>query len=68
MSDFVQLKFLAKNTVGVSGDYLLDQMNILLEIYSQLDAGLHGVNDPQELSGDMGQSNTVRLAFGPFLG
>ena len=38
MSDFVQLKFLAKNTVGVSGDYLLDQMNILLEIYSQLDA------------------------------
>ena len=38
MSDFVQLKFLAKNTVGVSSDYLLDQMNILLEIYSQLDA------------------------------
>ena len=38
MSDFVQLKALAKNTVGVSSDYLLDQMNILLEIYSQMDS------------------------------
>lgn len=38
MSDFVQLKFLAKNTVGCSNDYLLQQMNILLELYSQLDA------------------------------
>lgn len=36
--DFVQLKALAKNTIGVSNDYLLEQMNILLEIYSQLDA------------------------------
>lgn len=38
MSDFVQLKVLAKNTVGVSSDYLLDQMNILLVIYSQMDS------------------------------
>ena len=38
MADFVQLKALAKNTIGVSSDYLLDQMNILLDIYSQLDA------------------------------
>ena len=37
MADFVQLKALAKNTVGISSDYLLDQMNILLEIYSQMD-------------------------------
>ena len=29
MSDFVQLKFLAKNTVGCSNDYLLQQMDIL---------------------------------------
>lgn len=38
MRDFVQLKALAKNTVGVPNDYLLDQMNILLELYSQLDS------------------------------
>ena len=38
MSDFVQLKALAKNTVGVSIDYLLDQMNTLLEIYTQMDS------------------------------
>lgn len=38
MSNFVELKALAKNTVGVSSDYLLDQMNIRLEIYSQLDS------------------------------
>ena len=38
MSDFVQLKSLAKNTVGVPNDYLMDQMNILLELYSQLDS------------------------------
>lgn len=37
-SDFVQLKTLAKNTVGLSSDYILDQMNILLEIYAQLDS------------------------------
>ncbi len=38
MSDFIQLKALAKSTVGVSSDYLLDQMNILLEIYSLMDS------------------------------
>ena len=32
MSDLVQLKALAKNTIGVSSDDLLDQMNILLDI------------------------------------
>ena len=36
MSDFVRLKALAKDTIGNASDYLLDQMNILLEIYSQL--------------------------------
>lgn len=45
MSDFVQLKFLAKNTVGCSNDYLLQQMNILLELYSQLDAKVDEVED-----------------------
>ncbi|HIT31291.1 MAG TPA: IS110 family transposase [Candidatus Enterenecus stercoripullorum] len=38
LSDFVQLKALAKNTVGTQSEYLLDQMNILLELYSQLDS------------------------------
>lgn len=45
MSDFVQLKFLAKNTVGCSNDYLLQQMNILLELYSQLDARVDEVEE-----------------------
>lgn len=40
MSDFVRLKALAKNTVGVQNAYLLDQMNILLELYSQLDSNV----------------------------
>ena len=38
LSDFVQLKALAKSTIGNSNDYLLTQMNIILEIYSQMDA------------------------------
>ena len=38
LSNFIQLKALAKNTVGTQSDYLLDQMNILLELYSQLDS------------------------------
>lgn len=38
MSDFVRLKVLAKNTIGNSSDYLLGQMNTLLELYEQLDA------------------------------
>lgn len=38
MSDFIQLKNLAKNTVGSTSDYLIDEMNILLDLYSQLDS------------------------------
>ena len=38
MSDFIQLKALAKNTVGATNDYLIDQMGILLELYSLIDA------------------------------
>ena len=34
---FVQLKNLAKNTVGSSDDYLLLQMQMTLDIYSQFD-------------------------------
>ena len=36
--DFAKLKQLAKNTVGNTEDYLLQQMQIVLEIYSQLDS------------------------------
>ena len=36
--DFVKLKQLAKNTVGNTEDYLLLQMQIVLELYSQLDS------------------------------
>ena len=38
MSDFVQLKALAKNTVGSSCDYLIDQMLVLLELYDQINS------------------------------
>ena len=36
--DFAKLKQLAKNTVGNTEDYLLQQMQIVLDIYSQLDS------------------------------
>jgi len=38
MAHFVQLKVLAKNTVGNPCDYLLVQMDALLELYAQLDS------------------------------
>ncbi len=38
LSDFVKLKALAKNTVGNTTDFLLHQMSVLLELYSQLDS------------------------------
>ena len=37
LSDFVKLKALAKNTVG-SSDFLLHQMSVLLDLYSQMDS------------------------------
>ncbi len=36
--DFAKLKALAKNTVGRSDDFLLCEMNAVIEIYSQLDS------------------------------
>ena len=36
--DFAKLKQLAKNTVGNTEDYLLQEMQIVLELYSQLDS------------------------------
>lgn len=38
MGQFAQLKILARNTVGRSDDFLLKQMEIVLDIYDQLDA------------------------------
>ena len=43
MIQFAQLKTLAKNTVGFSDDYLLQQMEVLLDIYTQLDAKIEEV-------------------------
>lgn len=37
-ADFAQLKLLAKNTVGNPSAFLLSEMNIILDIYSQMDA------------------------------
>lgn len=36
--DFAKLKQLAKNTVGNTEDYLLQEMQIVLELYKQLDS------------------------------
>lgn len=38
MGQFAQLKILARNTVGRSDDFLLKQMEIVLDLYEQLDA------------------------------
>lgn len=38
LSDFVRLKALAKNTVGSASNFLLYQMSVLLELYSQLES------------------------------
>ena len=38
LNDFVKLKVLAKSTVGCTTDFLLQEMSILLELYTQLDA------------------------------
>jgi transposase len=43
MAKFVQLKYLAKNTVGRSDDFLLQQMDMLLDIQAQLDAKISEV-------------------------
>ena len=45
MSDFIQLKALAKNTVGSSCDYLIDQMGILLELYDQINSKVDQLDD-----------------------
>jgi len=45
MSAFVQLKTLAKNTVGQPDDYLLSEMDVLLELYNQLDAKIQEIEE-----------------------
>ena len=40
LSDFVKLKDLAKDTVGSTSDFLIHQMSVLLELYSQLDSNI----------------------------
>lgn len=37
-TNFARLKLLAKNTVGHSDDFLLQEMDMVLELYSQLDS------------------------------
>lgn len=45
MSAFVQLKTLAKNTVVQSDDYLLHEIDVLLELYNQLDAKIQEIEE-----------------------
>jgi len=45
MSAFVQLKTLAKNTVGQSDDYLLHEIAVLLELYNQLDSKIQELEE-----------------------
>ena len=43
MAKFVQLKVLAKNTVGRSDDFLLQQLDMILDIHAQLDSKISEV-------------------------
>ena len=43
MLDFVELKTLARNTVGSTSDYLLQEMEIIIDIYSQLQSKVEEV-------------------------
>lgn len=45
MSGFIQLKTLARNTVGSSCDYLIDQMLILLELYDQINSKVNQLDN-----------------------
>lgn len=48
LNDFVKLKSLAKNTIGCTTDFLLQEMSILLELYTQLDAKVEELDDQIE--------------------
>ena len=43
MAKFVQLKTLAKNTVGRSDDFLMQQLDMILDIHAQLDSKISEV-------------------------
>ena len=43
MVDFVELKTLARNTIGSTSDYLLQEMEITIEIYNQLQSKVEEV-------------------------
>ena len=45
MSAFIQLKTLAKNTVGQPDDYLLHEMDVLLELHNQLNAKIQEIEE-----------------------
>ncbi len=45
-TDFAELKILAKNTVGNSSDFLIQEMKMVLDIYGQLDSK---VDETEEL-------------------
>ncbi len=49
MSSFIQLKTLAKNSVGQCNDYLLHEMEILLDIYNQMDAKVQELDEQIEV-------------------
>ena len=48
LNDFVKLKALAKNTIGYTTQFLLQEMSILLELYTQLDAKVEELDDQIE--------------------
>ena len=48
LNDFVKLKALAKNTVGCTTDFLLQEMSILLDLYTQLDARVEELDEQIE--------------------
>jgi len=45
MSSFVQLKMLARDSVGHCNDYLLHEMGVLLDIYNQMDSRIQELDE-----------------------
>lgn len=48
LNDFVKLKALAKNTIGCTTDFLLQELSILLDLYTQLDAKVEELDEQIE--------------------
>ena len=68
MAKFIQLKELAKNTVGNSADYLIDELDMVIDIYSQLDSKICEIEALiKEYIADINPPMLSIPGIGPFL-